>query len=271
MGTKFAVVGINLVVAYKEIKLFALLPQIYTQDFVDFLLRNYVRFLDDIFHEWLENFDIKQFYDLINSLDEDLKFIFENPSRILNFLDIQLKIVSNTLVFDIYYKPTNSTNYLTYSSCYPSHTKNSIALSLAKRIINIVTDNREKRLSELKKHLIERNHPPETINYTFTKCFQPKLDKNKDLEKIIFTRTFNPNHVINLNKFTCSLENIRSNELKQCFQNKTVQLATRQPKNLRKILTKAKFEENPLPPPVKEVGFITDVDISSRANFFNLK
>ena len=27
----------------------------------------------------------------------------------------------------------------------------------------------------------------------------------------------NPNPVINLNKFTCSLENIRSNKLKQCF------------------------------------------------------
>ena len=37
MGTKFAVVGSNLVVAYKEIKLFALLPQVYPQDFVDFL------------------------------------------------------------------------------------------------------------------------------------------------------------------------------------------------------------------------------------------
>ena len=73
------------------------------------------------------------------------------------FLDIQLKIVNNTLVFDIYYKPTNSFNYLTYSSCHSSHTKNNIALSLAKRIINIVTDNREKRLSKLKKHLIERN------------------------------------------------------------------------------------------------------------------
>ena len=93
------------------------------------------------------------------------------------------------------------------------------------------------------------------MNYTFTKCFQPKLDKNKDLEKIIFTRTFYPNHVINSNKLTRSLGNIRNNELKQCFQNKIVQLATRQPKNLRKILTKAKFEENPLPPPVKEVGF----------------
>ena len=137
-------------------------------------MRNYFRFLDDIVHKWLEKFDIKQFYDLINSLDEDLKFIFENPSRTLNFLDIQLKIVNNTLVFDIYYKPTNSFNYLTQSSCHPSHTKNNIAFSLAKRIINIVTDNREKRLSELKEQLIERNHPleirlPNAFKQNYTK------------------------------------------------------------------------------------------------------
>ena len=138
MGTKFAVVGSSLVVAYKEIKLFALLPQVYPLDFVDFLLRNYFRFLDDIFHKWLENFDTKKSYYLINSPDEDLKFIFENPSRTLNFLDIQLKIVNDALVFDIYYKPTSSFNYLTYSSCHPSHTKNNIALSLAKRIIKTV-------------------------------------------------------------------------------------------------------------------------------------
>ena len=40
MAAKFAVVGSNLVVAYKVIKLFALLPQVYQQDFVDFLLQN---------------------------------------------------------------------------------------------------------------------------------------------------------------------------------------------------------------------------------------
>ena len=125
---------------------------------------------------------MKQFYDLINSLDEDLKFIFENSSRTLNFLDIQLKIVNNTLVFDIYYKPTNSSNSLTNSSCHSSHAKNNIASSSTKRIINIVTDNREKRLNELKKHLIERTHLPEIIDYIFTKCFQPKLEESKDLE-----------------------------------------------------------------------------------------
>ena len=51
MGTKFAVVGNNLVVAYKEIKLFVLLPQVYPKDFVDVLLKNYFRFLADIFHK----------------------------------------------------------------------------------------------------------------------------------------------------------------------------------------------------------------------------
>ena len=70
------------------------------------------RVLNVIFHKWLEKFDVKQFYGSGNSLDEDLKFIFENPGRTLNFVDIQLKIISNT-VFDIYYKPRNSFNYLT--------------------------------------------------------------------------------------------------------------------------------------------------------------
>ena len=44
MGTKFAVVGSNLVVAYKEIKLFVLLPQVCPQDFVDLLLSKYFKF-----------------------------------------------------------------------------------------------------------------------------------------------------------------------------------------------------------------------------------
>ena len=38
MGTKIAVVGSNLFVAYKEVKLFALLPRVYQQQFADFLL-----------------------------------------------------------------------------------------------------------------------------------------------------------------------------------------------------------------------------------------
>ena len=81
MGTKFAVVGSNLVVAYEEVKMLALLPQLYPQDFVNFFIRNYFRFLDDVFHKWLDNFYSEPFYSMINNLNPDLKFIFENPSK----------------------------------------------------------------------------------------------------------------------------------------------------------------------------------------------
>ena len=159
MGTKFAVVGSNLVVAFEEIKMFALIPQLYQQDFVDFLIHNYFRFLDNIFHKRLENFDTEPLHNMINNLDPDLKFIFENLSKSLNLLDIEYN-----LVFNIYYKPTNSFNYLTYTSCHPPHTKNNISLSLAKRIVAIVTNNRENWFKELKEQLLDKKHPQHIID-----------------------------------------------------------------------------------------------------------
>ena len=164
MGTKYAVVGSNLVVAFEEIKMFALIPQLYQQDFVDFLIHNYFRFLDNIFHKRLENFDTEPLHNMINNLDPDLKFIFENLSKSLNLLDMNLQIVEYNLVFNIYYKPTNSFNYLTYTSCHPPHTKNNISLSLAKRIVAIVTNNRENWFKELKEQLLDKKHPQHIID-----------------------------------------------------------------------------------------------------------
>ena len=230
MGTKFAVVSSNSVVAYEEVKMFALLPQLYPQDFVDFFIRNYFRFLDDVFHKWLDNFDIEPFYSMINNLDTNLKFIFENPSKSLNFLDINIRIVENNLVFDIHYKPTNSFNYLTYTSCHPPHTKNNISLSLAKRVVIIVTGNRENQLKELKEHLLDRKHPQHIIDYSFTKIFQRKFQTENN-DSITFIRTYNPKQNNNLNKFHSSLDLIKNKELKTCFQKKKVLLSTRQPRN----------------------------------------
>ena len=83
--------------------MFALLPQLYAQDFVDFFIHNYFRF-SDVFRKWLDNSDIESVYSMINNLDPDLKFIFENPSKSLNFLDINITVVENNLGFDIHYK-----------------------------------------------------------------------------------------------------------------------------------------------------------------------
>ena len=215
MGTIFAVVGSNLTVAYFEVKIFALLPQIYPRDFVDYFVCNYFRFLDDIFHTWLINFDIEPFYKLINELDIDLKFIFEKLTTDINFLDINIKIVDNQLHFDIYHNSTNYFNYLKYNSCHPSHTKKNISLSLARRIIRIVTDNSDYRLEELRQNLLKRNHPEKILNYSITKSFQSKNNNEENKEIITFTRTYNPNHNFNYNRFNNCLNNVNNRELRE--------------------------------------------------------
>ena len=61
MGTIFAAVGSNVTVAYFEEKMFAILPQIYPKDFVDFFISNYFQFLD-VFCKWLIQFNIQDFF-----------------------------------------------------------------------------------------------------------------------------------------------------------------------------------------------------------------
>ena len=160
---------------------------------------------------------------MINNLNPDLKFIFENPSKSLNFLDINTQIVESNLVFDIHCIPTNSFNYLTFTSCHLLHTKNNISLSLAKRLISIVTNNRENRLKELKEHLLDRKHPQHIIDYRFTKIFQPRFQTENN-DSITFIRTYNPKHNINFKKFHSCLDKIKSKEFKTCLQKKKVLL-----------------------------------------------
>ena len=79
-----------------------------------------------MFHKWFDNFDRESFYSMINDLEPYLKFIFENPYKSLNFLDIDIRIVENNLVFDIHYKLSNSFNSLTCSQVVIHHTQRTI-------------------------------------------------------------------------------------------------------------------------------------------------
>ena len=114
---------------------------------------------------------------------------------------------------------------------------------MARRIIRIVTDNCDYRLEGLRQNLLKRNHPDEIINYSFTKSFQPKNNKEENKEIITFTRTYNPNHNFNYNHFNNCLNNINNCELRETFSNIKVLLTT--PKNLKKMLVTAKFDLHP--------------------------
>ena len=257
MGTPAAVVGSNLVVAYLEIKMFRILPQLYPADFVDFIIRSYFRFLDDLIHQWLKNFNIDDMYKVINELDPNLKFVMSEIARHTNFMDITTSVIGETVVFDMYYKPTNAFNYVKYSSCHPKHTRNNIALSLARRIVKLVSissERKEERIEELKSHLIRRDFPESVIDETLLKTYSPS-PASKITDPIVFNHVYNPNHQINTNRITNCLEGIQQFPMKQAFQKKKPLVTTRQPANLRRLLVHAKFELSPNPVEPVDYGF----------------
>ena len=143
MGAPAMVVGSNLVVAYLEIRMFERLPEVFPQDFVDFFIRNYFRFIDDVIHKWLSSFDINVFGQILNNLDDDLMWELEQIAQRVHYLDVYTSITDEGIIFDIYYKLTNAHTYLKYNSCHPRHTIDNLAGSLATRIIKLVTVNKE--------------------------------------------------------------------------------------------------------------------------------
>ena len=87
---------------------------------------------------------------------------------------MNVKVKGYELLLDIFKKPTDSFNYLDYRSCHPSHTRNNIALSLARRIIWITSGDPQPRLAELKDNLVRRKHPPAKVDKAFAKVFTHK-------------------------------------------------------------------------------------------------
>ena len=77
---------------------------------------------------------------MLNNLDPDIRFTIECSDKQLPFLDILVMKEGIKLETDIYYKPTDSKQYLLFDSCHPKHTRTSIPFSLARRIRSIVTN-----------------------------------------------------------------------------------------------------------------------------------
>ena len=81
----------------------------------------------------------------MNTIDPDIKFIFEEISIVAKFLVAQCSLKNYQLIFDI--------------------------LSLGERMLNIVSENKEQHLNKLKSCLIQHGHPEEVLDYTIAKLF----------------------------------------------------------------------------------------------------
>ena len=92
-----------------------------------YVYTNWRRFLDDCYINWPYGEDkLKKLHDILNSLDDSIKLTAETSCEELPFLDVMIRKDNTHLTTDIYYKPTDSFQYLPYTSSHPRHTKNNI-------------------------------------------------------------------------------------------------------------------------------------------------
>ena len=152
MGTKFAPICATLVLGYLEETLYRKVEIVFDLNFKTYIEENFKRFLDDcsiLFRKSDE--DLTKLPELINTLHPSLNFTMDKSIIKLSFLDTMVINKNGEVQTDIIYKPTDSKQYLLYTSCHPKHTRNSIPYNLARRLKTIVSDERtlHKRLEEL--------------------------------------------------------------------------------------------------------------------------
>ena len=161
MGSKFAPTYATLVIGYLERQLYGKIEQQMDKKVSEYIKENFWRFLDDCFTIWtMGQKDLMQFYSILNNLDEDIHYVMEFSTDSTPFLDVLILKKDNQLITDIYYKVTDSKQYLPFNSCHAKHIKVNIPFNLSKRICTIVSDQRtrEKRLSELSSFLEDLNY-----------------------------------------------------------------------------------------------------------------
>ena len=246
MGSNVSVIYAILFMAYLELQLYSNIRDLYPPDYAEYIICAWKRYIDDCFIIWNNRYEFQPFYLMISNLDRTIKFTKEDDTKELPFLDITvIKNHDNSITTDIFYKKTNSHRYLDFRSCHRHHTKVNVPYNLAQRICKIVSDNtrREYRLQELKGFLLSCYYPQRLIDPAIRNAKERNNSTILNLPKqdiIPLVITHNPNHAINFSSIKSRINSVECPRLQRAFKNKPL-LSTRQPANLKRLLTKAEF------------------------------
>ena len=197
MGTNCASLYACLTIGYEEeTKLFTQeLPKYFSNEECLLIKEFFKRYMDDGFIFWPKHLDFNSFTICLNDLHPAMKHTFEKAKvivensescQVIKVLDVSVILHSDcTIEADIYYKDTNTHDYLPSNSAHPDHSKDNVPLpsnsahpdhskdnvpyNLTKCIVVFVSNEEkiEYRLNELKNWLKSCKYPEKDINRAF--------------------------------------------------------------------------------------------------------
>ena len=210
------------------------------------------RYIDDVFMIWEYGEEtLNEFVEHLNGLDPNIKF--ERPLKYskvaIDFLDVTVTRVDDRLKTDLYTKPTDTHQYLEFSSCHPWHCKKSIPYSQALRLRRICSEEGDFviRTSELKQYLYDRGYEKKLVDDQIDKASkvnrdlalqekEPRVGEDRDVLVLTYHPALSKKvyDIINKNHHILSLGSERSKVF-----SRTPMIAFRQPKSLRDLLVRA--------------------------------
>jgi hypothetical protein len=141
MGSSFAPTIANLTIGYLEIRLYKKVRKALGKETELYVREHWYRYIDDCQLLWPFSIErLNKFTDILQTLAKGIIFVREISKVKLPFLNIMLKINTNELEFDMYYKPTHTFAYLHFHSAHPRHIKRRIPYILAIMIYSIVSN-----------------------------------------------------------------------------------------------------------------------------------
>ena len=142
--------------------------------------------------------------DPLNSCHKTIKFTADISPTQATFLDTTIGVTPDrSLQSTLYTKPTDSHNYLLYSSCHPRSCRDSIPYSQflrVRRICSLESDFQTNALT-LASHFKRRGYPTKLIEESFLKASKIKRQEllhptrkatRDETEKPFLTLTYNP-------------------------------------------------------------------------------
>ena len=253
MGTKLAPTYATLVMGYLELKLYDKIEEKFGTEFSKCFKEEWMRYLDDCFINWDTRIaEVTELLLTINNLNKGIKFTMDAHPTKNTFLQILLGVKNNKIITDIYYKPTDTFQFLPFTSCHPKHIKKNVLYNLARRICTIVDekDTLDSRLLDLKEKLRRQKYPDQLINYGIEKAKsipEEELRKTKKKPKneediMTLITTHNPRNPNLLPTIKNTLPILSASiKLKNPIKRMKLINSKRQPSNLKRILTRARF------------------------------
>ena len=141
----------------------------------------WLRFIDDIFMIWTHSLDsYHDFITHLNSCHKSIKFTAEMSSKHVNFLDTTVILNGDgTLRTTLYSKPTDSHNYLLYSSSHAQHCKNGLPFSQFLRVRRICSSlhDFDSNAITLAHHFSRRGYPQQLTEESIIKARRQTRDQ----------------------------------------------------------------------------------------------